>query len=119
MTTYSFLILIPTCWYIQGRNTPLLFACLNGHSDVAQLLINKGAHVDVTDEVSYMYLCLNIYMLSCEYIKISMFNHNICIYILILNLTCYIQEGYTPLLLARLNGLSDVAQLLNNNGCNH
>ena len=55
------LILIPTC-YLQEGNTPLLFACFNGLSDVAQLLINKGASVDVTDEVSYMYLCLNIYI---------------------------------------------------------
>ena len=55
------LILIFTC-YIQEGYTPLLFACLNGLSDVAQLLINKGASVDVTDEVSFMYLCLNIYI---------------------------------------------------------
>ena len=37
---------------MQEGNTPLLLACLIGHSDVAQLLINKGASVDVTDEVS-------------------------------------------------------------------
>ena len=55
------LILILTC-YMQEGKTPLLLACLNGLSDVAQLLINKGASVDVTDEVSYMYLCLNIYI---------------------------------------------------------
>ena len=44
---------------MQKGNTPLLFACRNGHSDVVQLLINKGASMDVTDKVSYMYLCLN------------------------------------------------------------
>ena len=27
-------------------------ACVGGHSYVAQLLINKGASIDVTDEVS-------------------------------------------------------------------
>ena len=54
------LILILTCYIQEEGNTPLLFACENGLSDVAQLLINKGASVDVTDEVSYMYLCLNI-----------------------------------------------------------
>ena len=53
------LILILTC-YIQEGYTPLLVACLNGHSDVAQLLINQGASMDVTDKVSYMYLCLNV-----------------------------------------------------------
>ena len=45
------LILILTC-YIQERNTPLLLACLNCLSDVAQLLINKGASIDVTNKVS-------------------------------------------------------------------
>ena len=58
---FIFLLLILTC-YIQEGNNPLLLACLNGLSDVAQLLINKGASIDVTDEVSYMYLCLKIYM---------------------------------------------------------
>ena len=74
-----FLILILTC-YIQKGYTPLLLACDNGHSDVAQLLINKGASIDVTNEVSYKYICMNIYMYSCEYIKISVFNHNIFIF---------------------------------------
>ena len=73
------LILILTC-YIQGGYTPLLLACLNGLSDVAQLLINKGASIDVTNEVSYMHICMNIYMSSCEYIKISVFNDNIFIF---------------------------------------
>ena len=70
------LILILTC-YIQEGYTPLLLACLNSLSDVAQLLISKGADVDVIDKVSYMYLCLNIYIQSCECIQISVFNHNI------------------------------------------
>ena len=47
------LILILTC-YIQEGYTPLLLACLNGLSEVAQLLINKGASMDVTDKVSYL-----------------------------------------------------------------
>ena len=45
------LILILTC-YIQERDTPLLLACGNGLSDVSQLLINKGASMDVNDKVS-------------------------------------------------------------------
>ena len=47
------LILFHICC-IQEGNTPLLFACLNGLSDVAQLLINKGASIDVTNQVSYL-----------------------------------------------------------------
>ena len=39
---------------MQKGNTPLLLACLNGHSDVAQLLIIRGADVDVPDKVSYI-----------------------------------------------------------------
>ena len=36
-------------FYTQFRRTPLSWACENGHSDVARLLINKGASFDVTD----------------------------------------------------------------------
>ena len=39
-------------FYIQSGQTPLLCACDGGHSDVAQLLINSGASIDVTDKVS-------------------------------------------------------------------
>ena len=37
----------------QTGRTPLLLACESGLSDVAQLLINKGASFDMTDGVSY------------------------------------------------------------------
>ena len=39
--------------YTQDGHTPLFWACVRGLSDVAQLLINKGASFDVTDRVSY------------------------------------------------------------------
>ena len=39
--------------YTQDGRTSLLLACESGHSDVAQLLINKGANFDVIDRVSY------------------------------------------------------------------
>ena len=45
--------------YTQDGRTPLLFACARGHSDVAQLLINKGASFDVTDGVSYYFYINN------------------------------------------------------------
>ena len=45
--------------YIQTGCTPLSRACESGLSDVAQLLINKGASFDVKDRVSY-YFYVNI-----------------------------------------------------------
>ena len=45
--------LLTACIYTQTGHTPLSWACYSGLSDVAQLLINKGANIDVTDEVSY------------------------------------------------------------------
>ena len=48
------IINLPTaCIYTQTGHTPLSWACKNGHSNVAQLLINIGANIDVTDKVSY------------------------------------------------------------------
>ena len=41
------------CLSTQTGRTPLSWACENGLSDVAQLLINKGANVDIMDKVSY------------------------------------------------------------------
>ena len=46
--------------YTQGGHTPLSWACARGHSDVAQLLINKGASFDVTDRVSYYFYINNL-----------------------------------------------------------
>ena len=45
--------LLTACLCTQTGRTPLSLACENGLSDVAQLLINKGANMDVTDKVSY------------------------------------------------------------------
>ena len=46
--------------YTQDGHTPLFWACESGHSDVAQLLINKGASFDVTDRVSYYFYINNL-----------------------------------------------------------
>ena len=43
----------------QEGHTPLFWACERGLSDVAQLLINKGAIFDVTDGVSYYFYINN------------------------------------------------------------
>ena len=45
--------LLTDCIYTQTGHTPLSLACYFCLNDVAQLLINKGANIDVTDEVSY------------------------------------------------------------------
>ena len=47
--------LLTACKITQTGDTPLSWACKNGLSNVAQLLINKGANRDVTDKVSYHY----------------------------------------------------------------
>ena len=45
--------------YSQDGRIPLFWACESGLRDVAQLLINKGASFDVTDEVSYYFYINN------------------------------------------------------------
>ena len=45
--------LLIACICIQTGHTPLSLACFCCLSDVAQLLINKGANIDVTDNVRY------------------------------------------------------------------
>ena len=45
--------------YTQNGHSPLLLACVCGLSDVAQLLINKGASFDVKDRVSYYFYTNN------------------------------------------------------------
>ena len=50
--------------YTQDGRTPLSLACENGLSDVAQLLINKGASFDVTDDVSLYFYIYNLNSVS-------------------------------------------------------
>ena len=45
--------------YTQAGRTPLSWACERGLSDVAQLLINKGASFDVTDIIVSYYFYIN------------------------------------------------------------
>ena len=61
--------LLTACIYTQTGHTPLSLACFCCLSDVAQLLINKGANIDVTDEVSYHKKnILNIYDVTALHI---------------------------------------------------
>ena len=53
--------------YTQGGCTPLSLACENGLSDVAELLINKGASFDATDGVSY-YFYVNNLNSTCHFV---------------------------------------------------
>ena len=41
------------CLYTQTGCSPLSWACESGLSEVAQLLINKGANLDIMDKVSF------------------------------------------------------------------
>ncbi len=39
--------------FIQRKTSPLLAACKEGHTETAQLLIDKGANVNQLDKVSF------------------------------------------------------------------
>ena len=99
--------------YTQFGRTPLSFACGSGHSDVAQLLINKGANLDVIDGVSYYFYMNNlnsarhfvIYLTVRTYVNVNIFSYFL-----------YTQDGFTPLSWACVRGHSDVVQLLINKG---
>ena len=51
--------IVSNFFYTQDGRTPLSRACGSVQSDVAQLLINKGASFDVTDRVSYYFYINN------------------------------------------------------------
>ena len=99
--------------YTQTGCTPLLLACESGLSDVAQLLINKGASFDVTDGVSYNFYINNLSSASHFVIYLTVRR---CVNVNIFSYFLYTQFGRTPLSWACGSGLSDVAQLLINKG---
>ena len=44
---------------LQNGRTPLFLACRNGHTDIAKLLIENGASMDVKDRVRCcLYNCI-------------------------------------------------------------
>ena len=99
--------------YTQLGRTPLSLACERGHSDVAQLLINKGASFDMTDEVSYYFYINNLNSASHFMIYLTVRR---CVNVNIFSYFLYAQLGRTPLSWACKSGFSDVAQLLINKG---
>ena len=101
--------------YTQNGHTPLSWACESGLSDVAQLLINKGASFDVTDRVSFFYL----YNLSSASHFVIYFTVRAYVNVNVISYFLYTQDGKTTLLLACAHGLSDVAQLLINKGASY
>ena len=107
--------LVTACIYAQTGYTPLFWACYRGLSDVAQLLINKGANMDVTNKVSYHNR--NNLNISCHLLgsRCAITTH-VSINVYHLTACKYTQTERTPLVWACKNGLSDVAQLLINKG---
>ena len=99
--------------YTQDGRTPLSWACACGHSDVAQLLINKGASFDVGDIVSYYFYINNFDSVSHFVIYLTLRR---CVNVNIFSYFLYTKGGHTPLSRACESGLSDVAQLLINKG---
>ena len=59
--------------HAQHERTPLLGAAKNGHVEIAQMLMEKGANVEATDKVQ---LVANVYwltiqgLLQCEVVNI-------------------------------------------------
>ena len=70
VNTFSYIL------YTQNGRTPLSLACVHGLSDVAQLLINKGANFDVTDRVSYYFYISNLN--SANHFVIYFYSENMC-----------------------------------------
>ena len=99
--------------YTQGARTPLSWACACGLSDVAQLLINKGASFNVTDSVSCYFYINNLNSASHSVIYLTVRR---CVNVNIFSYFLNTQDGRTPLSWACESGLSDVAQLLINKG---
>ena len=99
--------------YTQDGRTPLSWACDRGLSDVAQLLINKGASFDTAHKVSYYLYMNNLNSASHFVIYLTVRR---CVNVNIFSYFLYTQYGQTPLSLACDRGLSDVAQLLINKG---
>ena len=38
-------------WHIQAHDTPLIYACRAGHSDIVAMLISNGANPNATNRV--------------------------------------------------------------------
>ena len=48
----------------QGGTTPLIIASHNGHSQVAEVLLSKGADVNLPNQVQYVSTCNTCYRKS-------------------------------------------------------
>lgn len=121
----------------QGR-TPLLFACEGGHTEIAQLLIQNGANVNIADKFEkitpLMLACLNghrgiVQLLLENHANVNAADNfgstsliissgfaNIEIIKLLIQKGAEINatetNGCTALMAAVINGLTEVAQLL-------
>ena len=59
---------------IQGGRTPLHYACMGGHLDVAQLLVERGA--SVTDKNKVRVMSSDVYAMTHMYLWIF-----VCMYL--------------------------------------
>ena len=88
----------------QNGDTPLTLALRNGHTEIAALMLEKGANKDAKDNVShYSHLTLLIrrYGRRCV-LALSRPSHQIRL----------LQNGDTPLTLALQNGQTEIAAVL-------
>lgn len=54
------------CHFPQFGQTPLFFACKNGHVEIVEMLLQQGADVNVCDVVCN--LCIQICTVSLDYL---------------------------------------------------
>ena len=56
--------------YLQTGATALIIASENGHVEVVQLLIGRGANIDISNNVRYITVGLCLYL--CAFINVCM-----------------------------------------------
>jgi ankyrin repeat protein len=52
--------------FLKGENTPLLIASGNGHLDVVDKLLDKGANIEATNKVRKSWIVVKIVIIKVD-----------------------------------------------------